>query len=343
MSKSTINDVARLAGVSIKTVSRVVNREAGVRDATREKVEKAIAELNYWPNQSARDLAASKAHLICLVYDDPSAYRLPSAGYIIRLQEGVLRVCRSHGYELLIHPCNYRDRQVGDELKVLIHRARPAGVVLAAPLSNFPKIVKAISATGTPFVRLSPGQKLTGERVVASNDRAFAAEMTCYLASLGHRRIAFITGHPKHKAVGHRFDGYRDGLKRSGLEFSERLVMAGDNSFGSGEAAAMTLLQRKQRPTAVFAANDDMAVGVLRVASRLGIPVPEQLSVAGCDDITLAEQVHPALTTIRQPFSTMAERASLMLVKGTEESEKPNGTVVVPGTLKIRESTGPAP
>jgi LacI family transcriptional regulator len=343
MSKPTINDVARLAGVSIKTVSRVVNREPGVRDATREKVEKAIAELKYWPNQSARDLAASRAHLICLVYDDPSAYRLPSAGYVIRLQEGALRVCRSHGYELLIHPCNYRDRQVGEELRVLIHRARPAGVVLAAPLSNFPRIVKAISATGTPFVRLSPGQKLSGERVVATNDREFAAEMTRYLASLGHRRIAFITGHPKHKAVSHRLAGYRDGLEQSGLEFSERLVVAGDNSFGSGEEAAMTLLKRKRAPTAIFAANDDMAVGVIRVANRLGIQVPGQLSVAGCDDITLAEQVYPALTTIRQPFSSMAEQATLMLVKGTEQSELPSGTVVLPGALKVRESTGPAP
>ena len=343
MSKATINDVAKIAGVSIKTVSRVVNREPGVRDATREKVEKAIAELNYWPNQSARDLAASRAHLICLVYDDPSAYRLPSSGYVIRLQEGVLRVCRSHGYELLIHPCNYRDKQVGEELRVLIQRARPAGVVLAAPLSNFPRIVKAIAATGTPFVRLSPGQKLTGQRVVATNDREFAAEMTRYLASLGHRHIAFITGHPKHKAVGHRFDGYRDGLEQSGLPFAEQLVFEGDNSFGSGEAAALKLLKRKQRPTAIFAANDDMAVAVIRVAGRLGIDVPGQLSVTGCDDITLAEQIHPALTTIRQPFSTMAEKAALMLVKGTPESELPEGTTVVPGSLKIRESTGPAP
>jgi LacI family transcriptional regulator len=343
MSKSTINDVARLAGVSIKTVSRVVNREAGVRDTTRAKVEEAIAELNYFPNQSARDLAATRAHLICLVYDDPSAYRLPSAGYVIRLQEGVLRVCRELGYELLIHPCNYRNKGVAEELKVLIRRVRPTGIVLAAPLSNIPAIVRSISSTGTPLVRLSPGQKLSKEMVVATNDREFAAEMTCYLASLGHRRIAFITGHPKHKAVGHRFNGYQDGLEACGLTFSEQLVVAGDNSFGSGEAAALKLLGRKNRPTAIFAANDDMAVAVLRVADRLGIKVPDELSVAGCDDITLAEQIHPALTTIRQPFAAMAEKATLMLVKGTQESELPKGTVVVPGSLKIRESTGPAP
>ena len=343
MSNATITDVARLAGVSIKTVSRVVNREAGVRDTTRVRVEAAIAELDYSPNQSARDLASARAHLICLIYDDPSAYRLPSAGYIIRLQEGVLRVCRSHGYELLIHPCRYRSPDIEEDLKALIRRARPAGIVLAAPLSSMRRIVRAITATGTPLVRLSPGQKRATDRTVATNDREFSAEMTRYLASCGHRQIAFITGHPKHKAVGLRFLGYQDGLKDSGIDFSPRLVAAGDNSFGSGEAAALQLLQRKRRPSAIFAANDDMAVGVVRAADRLGIRVPDELSVAGCDDITLAEQIHPPLTTIRQPFSAMAEQAALMLVKGSEENRPANGRVIVPGTLRIRASTGPAP
>jgi len=343
MTNVTITDVARLAGVSIKTVSRVVNREGGVRDATRARVEAAIAELDYSPNQAARDLASARAHLICLVYDDPSLYRLPSAGYIIRMQEGVLRVCRSHGYELLIHPCRHQSSDIAEELKALIRRARPAGIVLAAPLSSEQRIVRAITATGTPMVRMSPGQKRVRARVVATNDREFSAEMTRYLASCGHREIGFIRGHPRHKAVGLRLLGYQDGLQDSGIRFSERLIAQGDNSFDSGREAALTLLQRKRRPTAIFAANDDMAVGVMRAADQLGIRIPEQLSVAGCDDITLAEQVHPPLTTIRQPFSAMAEQAALMLVKGAQENKPGNGGVVVPGTLKIRASTGPAP
>lgn len=343
MLHSTITDVARLAGVSIKTVSRVINREPGVREATRVRVEAAIAELDYSPNQSARDLASRHAHLICLIYDDPSAYELPSAGYIIRLQEGVLRVCRRHGYELLIHPCSHRNPEIREDLAALMRRARPAGVVLAAPLSNIKAVVHAIKTTGTPLVRLSPGKKRLTEGVVTTNDREFSAEMTRYLASCGHRRIAFITGDPVHKAVGLRLLGYKEGLEQSGLKFTAQLTVAGDNSFGSGEAAGLRLLQRKRRPTAIFAANDDMAVGVMRAADRLGIAIPDQLSVAGCDDITLAEQVHPALTTIRQPFSAMAEQASLMLVKGSKESQPGNGGVIVPGTLKIRDSTGPAP
>jgi LacI family transcriptional regulator len=343
MSRATIFDVAKVAGVSIKTVSRVVNHEPNVRPSTRERVEQAIAVLKYRPDQSARNLASHRSHLIGLVYDDPAAYELPSSGYIIRMQHGVLKACRSALSELLIHPCDFRKKKVGVELKSLIEETRPAGIIVAAPLSNMPKIVRAIEATGTPLVRLSPGKTNRKQLSVSTNDREVCAEMTRYLAGLGHTGIAFITGDPDHAAVANRFLGYQDGLKESGLEFSERLVAAGDNSFGSGEACAKKLLKRKRPPTAIFAANDDMAAGVLRTANRLGIDVPGQLSVAGFDDITLARQVDPALTTIRQPLARMAERAATLLTDANGGGEVANGDEIVPSTIKIRESTGPAP
>ena len=190
--KTTIDDVAELAGVSIKTVSRVVNHEPNVRATTREKVEKAIARLNYRPNLSARSLASHRSHIIVLVYDDPSAYEVPSSGYIIRLQEGTLRACKSANFELLIHPCRIRSKTVIGDLKALLQQIRPAGIVIAAPLSNMNRIVRAIADTGTPFVRLSPGVKSGKQFSVATNDREISAEMTRYLASLGHERIAFI-------------------------------------------------------------------------------------------------------------------------------------------------------
>jgi DNA-binding LacI/PurR family transcriptional regulator len=199
MSRATIFDVAKLAGVSIKTVSRVVNQEPNVRASTKERVEKAVEELSYRPDQSARNLASHRSHIIALVYDDPSAYEIPSAGYVIRMQAGALRACREANCELLIHPCNYQDKDVGRELKALIERVRPDGIVLAAPLSNMLKIVRAISATKTPFVRVSPGMKSDKDFTVSMNDRESSAEMTRYLASLGHKDIAFLTGHPEHK------------------------------------------------------------------------------------------------------------------------------------------------
>jgi len=343
MSKPTIFDVAKVAGVSIKTVSRVVNNEPNVRASTRERVENAIAVLKYRPDQSARSLASRRSHLISLIYDDPAAYDMPSGGYILDLQQGALKGCRSAFSELLIHPCDFRKKKVGIELKELIEQTRPAGIIVAAPLSNMSTIVGAIDATGTPCVRLSPGNGSDKKHSVSTNDREVSAEMTRYLAGLGHRRIAFIRGDPAHKAVAKRFLGYKDGLKESGLEFSESLVATGDNSFGSGEVCAEKLLKGKKPPTAIFAANDDMAAGVLRVANRLKIDVPGQLSLAGFDDIALARLLEPALTTIRQPLVQMAERAVLMLTKNNDDDLEGNGDEVIPATIKIRESTGPAP
>ncbi len=343
MPRATIDDVAKLAGVSIKTVSRVVNREPNVRQSTRDRVDRAITQLNYKPNLSARSLASQRSHLIGLIYDDPSAYEVPSSGYVIRMQEGTLRACRATNYELLIHPCDYRRRDVRQDLQGLIERSQPDGIVLAPPLSNMRKIVAAVAATGTRFVRVAPGTEALPEFVVATDDREISAEMTRYLASLGHRRIGFIAGDRRHKAVVNRLPGYRDGLEESGLAYADELVADGDNSIGSGEAAAEQLLALDDPPTALFAANDDMAAGVIRVAYRLGLDVPGRLSVAGFDDSALARLVYPALTTIRQPLSKMAERAAVDLIERFGKPDSEPRTVVIPSTLQIRESTGPAP
>ena len=340
MAKATIDDVASLAGVSIKTVSRVVNREPNVRESTREKVEKAIASLHYRPNISARNLASHKSHLIVLIYDDPRAYETPSSGYIIRMQQGALQACRATGNELLIHPCNYRNRNVRRELIELVERTRPDGVVIAAPLSSAPAIISAFADAKVPYVRLSPGSQSRQEFTVSTNDREISAEMTRHLASLGHERIAFVTGHPRHKAVGNRFKGYRDGLEQSGLEYSDELVYAGDNSMASGEAAADALLDAEPAPTAIFAANDDMAAGIVRAANRRGINIPGMLSVAGFDDNSMARQLTPALTTVRQPLTEMAKAAAEAAI--TDPEQRPE-SVIVPGKLMLRESTGPAP
>jgi LacI family transcriptional regulator len=343
MPRATIDDVAELAGVSIKTVSRVVNKEPNVRDATRAKVERAIARLSYHPNLSARNLASQRARLIALIYDDPSSYEIPSSGYVIRMQTGVLSACRSADYRLVIYPCDYRRETIGAELKAMIDHARPQGIVLAAPLSNIPRVVQAIVATGTPMVRLSPGTQGGKQYSVATNDREISAEMTRYLASLGHRKIAFIKGHLNHKAVANRYLGYVDGLQQSGLDPADQLVENGDNSFGSGEAAGGRLLRLKDPPTAIFAANDDMAAGVIRAATLLGVDVPAQLSIAGCDDISLARQLCPTLTTIRQPLASMAERAAQVLIGNAHDESPLQGAEIVPARIEIRESTGPAP
>ncbi|MEL7186164.1 MAG: LacI family DNA-binding transcriptional regulator [Pseudomonadota bacterium] len=339
--RATIEDVASLAGVSIKTVSRVVNREPNVRESTQEKVEKAIKTLEYRPNPSARNLASHRARLIVLVYDDSSVYETPSAGYIIKMQEGALRACRPQGFDLLIQPCNFRNDDAGEKLRDQLVQVRPSGIVVAAPLSNMATIVEAVKATNTPYVLMSSGNGSDDVFEVATNDREISAEMTTYLASLGHKRIAFIKGDPTHIAVGKRYDGYLDGLKEAGLPYEEELVVNGDNSLESGQQCAEQLFKLENRPTAIFAANDDMAAGVMRVASRMGISIPGDLSVAGCDDIALAQILFPSLTTIRQPLRTMTETASSALIEGSRGKPRDTGLETIPGAIQVRESTGP--
>ncbi|MCC5793293.1 MAG: LacI family DNA-binding transcriptional regulator [Chromatiales bacterium] len=343
MIKATITDVARLAGVSPKTVSRVINREPNVRADTCAEVERAIKVLGYRPNQFARNLASRRSRLIVLIYEDPESHDMASCGYVLRLQSGALRACRAASHELLIHPYSYAEREVVSELDALISQVRPAGIILAAPLSNIPELVRAIEGSGTPLVRLSPGGKQETPCSISTNDHEIFSEMTRYLVSLGHTRIGFIKGHRQHSAVQNRYSGYCEGLRESGIPLDRSLVLQGDNSTPGGKTAAARLLELKHPPTAIFAANDDMAAGVMQEVIIRGIRIPEQLSVAGCDDSALAQQVYPNLTTIRQPLARMAERAVEALVAHTPQKADGSLSEIIAGTIKIRESTGPAP
>jgi LacI family transcriptional regulator len=341
VSKATIDDVARRAGVSIKTVSRVLNREPNVRDVTRQRVLNAVERLSYRPNPSARSLAGKRSYLIGLIYDDPGLYEDPSSNYIINIQLGVLRVCKPLNYELLIYPCDYRTPKLTKEIVALISHSQLDGVILTPPLSDLTELLEAIRKTNTPVVRISPGARDNLEPAIYTSDRESCAEMTAYLASLGHNRIAFITGHPDHKALEGRYLGYRDGLKQAGLKFDKALVKKGDNSFAAGERAARELLASGQPPSAIFACNDDMAAGVMRVAHEMGIRVPGELSIAGFDDIAPAKMLYPALTTIRQPIAKMAERAAEILLASIRSSEPQQHDAMVAATLNVRESTAP--
>ena len=342
MRKANIEDVAALAGVSIKTVSRVINKEPNVRESTRQRVLKAAKELKYRPNPSARSLAGRRSHVIGLLYDDPGLYENPSSNYIVNIQQGALRVCKNEGDELLIHPCNYKSRKLNGDVKSLIEHSRVDGLIVTPPLSDKKSLIAMIRKTGTPVVGISPGNAANGLIAVTTNDREICAEMTEYLASLGHERIAFIKGNPDHEAIKDRYLGYQDGLGNAGLGFSKTLVAEGDNSPRTGEECARKLLHSKNPPTAIFAANDDMAAGVLRAAHQIGIEVPSDLSVVGFDDIPLAQQIYPALTTIRQPIRKMAEVATEILMEQIRSQPAPSTSPVVDAELRIRESSGPA-
>lgn len=337
--RATIDDVAARAGVSIKTVSRVVNNEPNVRPATRDTVLKVISELQYRPNASARRLAGKRSYLFALVYDDPSVYLNASANYVTNLQGGALKKAKESGYDLLIHPCEYRDPGVVDEIALLIEHSRIDGLLLAPPLAEVKPIVKMLRRLGKPMVRVSPGE-VHGFDAVNTNDQEVSAEMTRYLHSLGHQEIAFIKGHPNHRAMSSRELGFLDGMSQSRLKVRKSLIQQGDNSFESGVACGEKLLRRKRPPTAVFAGNDDMAAGVLQAAHELGIAVPARVSVAGFDDVPLSRQVWPKLTTVHQPTFELGAKATELLFRliGGEKLTRPTR---IDSTLVIRHSTAP--
>lgn len=334
---ATIADVARRAGVSIKTVSRVSNNEPNVRASTRAKVERAINELEYRPNPSARSLASRRSYLVGLLYDNPSS------SYLVNIQQGALKATRAAGYGLIIHPCSYTDRALGNELQTMIRQAKVDGLVLTPPLSDMQSLVQLLNEIGTPYARVAPAEMDDELHGVYTNDEEVCAEMTRYLYELGHEKIGFVIGHPDHGAVLKRYDGYRRGLAACGLELNDRLIGQGYNSFDSGVQCAKKLLSLRARPSAIFASNDDMAAGVIRVAHEMGLAVPGNLSVAGFDDIPLSQQLWPALTTIRQPIAAMAATATELLLSQLDDRSNPvELDTTIPSELIIRDSTGPA-
>lgn len=336
MAKATIQDVARLAGVSIKTVSRVTNKEANVREETRRKVQRVVDKLDYRPNPSARRLASTRSYLVGLLYDHHSA------GYLSKILNGALRTSQVEGYDLVIHPCSYGDPDLIASISSLIGSKLLDGLILTPPLSDMAPLIQALDEHGVAFALIAPAERGNEHRSIYTNDEEACAEMTRYLFSLGHRRIGFVVGHPQHRAVGNRYVGYKKGLKSCGLKLDRKLVMRGDNSFESGEKCGRRLLGLDIPPTAIFASNDNMAAGIMRVAHDMGFDIPGDLSVAGFDDIPLASRIWPSLTTIRQPIEEMAVRATALLLRqlrGLDDSDIGN---TVESTVVLRESTGPA-
>ncbi|HEY4345408.1 MAG TPA: LacI family DNA-binding transcriptional regulator [Parvibaculum sp.] len=334
---STIKDVARLAGVSIKTVSRVVNNEPNVTEAMRKKVQDAIRRCDYVPNRSARGLAGRKSFLIGLFYERQNS------SYITRIQAGVLAYCRNQGYELLIHPFGSGNESVLPEIEKVVQRSNLDGVILTPFFSEWTQLLDFLDGIKLPYARVTAVLDDHRSPFVSCDDFDAAFRMTKYLIDLGHKRIGFIKGHPRHNSAAHRHAGYVAALKAANLVASPDLVAQGDYSFTSGEAASRLLLDKAPDVTAIFASNDDMAAGVLRVAHQRKLAVPDDLSVVGFDDADIARKLCPGLTTIRQPVRDLAARASALLIsslRGEAQDQQPQQ--LLPLEIIIRDSASRA-
>jgi len=338
----TIKDVAEHAGVSMKTVSRVINNEQSVRKATEEKVRESVKILNYRPNNSARSLAGARSYSIGFIYDNPNAY------YVTDMQKGILSECKNNHFELLIHPCECKADNLEEELTNLFNYSRMAGVVLTPPFSEMPKITGLLEKIQLPFVKIVSGSKRKNESFcVYIDDYQAAFNITRYLIQQGHKKIAFLSGGKEDQSSIERLEGYRDALSDYGIKLQKQFVIEGEYTFDSGAKCATTLLQRKNKPTAIFASNDEMAAGVLFSAKNLGISNPEELSIAGFEDSPFSRQTRPKLTTAHQPNELIAQSAASLLIariQGWSQQQIKDKEIITRFSpeLVIRESTSVA-
>lgn len=318
--RTTIKQVASAAGVSVTTVSRVLNNEPYIRAETRLKVETAIAELGFRPSTAARALAGHRSFQIALLYDNPSPY------YIYNIQTGARACCAERGFRVVFQECDVTAPNLLEDIIGLLDEAHLDGVILSPPVSDSPQVLAELVRRKMPFVRIAPGGDLQISPYVYMDDEAAAAEVTDHLAGLGHREIGFVIGHVDHVASERRLAGFRAALARHGLAEQPAWTVQGNFNFDSGYHAGLAMLAPAHRPTAVFASNDDMAAGVLSAAHELGLSVPADVAIAGFDDTDLARLVWPPLTTIRQPSRALAYAAAQMLIDAAaSDPEAPLG------------------
>jgi LacI family transcriptional regulator len=337
----TIEDVAKAAGVSAMTVSRVVNGGKNVRESTRVAVMDAVQQLNYSPNAAARSLAAGDATHIGLLYSNPSA------AYLSQFLIGALDAARRAGCHLVIESCESEDPDEQAEVTRRFATSEVEGVILPPPLSESIPIMAELAAIGIPMVTVAMGLPQQENLNVRIDDFEAAAEMTRYLLSLGHRNIGHIKGHPNHIASHDRARGFLAALEEFGLAPENGSIEQGYFTYRSGLSATERLLSRPQPPTAIFAGNDDMAAAAISVAHRRGLHVPADLSIVGFDDTSLATTVWPELTTVKQPIAAMAQTALELLLadlRSRRSGSARRATVrALEHSLIVRESSGPPP
>ncbi len=326
----TVKDVALLAGVSVGTVSRVLAGEAAVKPALRDKVRAAIDELGYRPNVAARALRTNRTNVVGLIIPDITN------PFFAQLAASVETAAMKFGHMVMLATSHNDGEAERNHLKAFLDRSVDGIIVVAVSEGSLPQV-----ETPVPIVSLD---RRYGAIPLVSTDHAQAAALVVdHLHGLGHRRIAYIAGPQGSEAGRLRKEGFVARVKeltRPGDEITLEII-PGRFDYASGESAAREVLARpaQLRPTAIAAASDQQAIGVLRAARDLRIDVPGALSVTGFDDINLADLVVPRLTTVRQPTDLLAQRAVEQLLG----DKRPTGDEVIEGTLIVRRSTGPLP
>ncbi len=337
--KATINDVARLARVSKKTVSRVINKSPSVRVETRDSVNEIIAKIGFRPDPQARGLAFRRSFLLGLIYDNPNAQ------YIVNMQMGALDGLRGTGTELVVHPCDRHSDAFIEEIHEFVERQRLAGVILLPPIAEDLRLLELLDELEVPYVRITAraGELSTppiDSPQIVSRDRAGCAMAGEHVAQLGHTRIGYIAGNTIYPSAHERRAGFEEGLARCGLKIAPELDQDGDYSFESGYQAALKILNHPHRATAIICANDEMAAGAYKAAYEMGLKIPEDITFIGFDDAPVSTRIYPPLTTVRLPTRDMGRTAANMLMSAEPDHDT---TIVFDAVLLVRASSGPKP
>lgn len=334
----TINDVAEAAGVSKRTVSRVINNSDKVNAKTRANVQAIIRQLDFQPNRQARGLAARRSYLLGLVYDVPTLF-------IADIQKGILNICGDSGFELVVHACHIESDRLVEDVLQFVGRTKVDGIIVLPPVSDIVELAEALNAQGTHYVQFSSLLSSEPWKQVVTNYLPAITDMTGHLVGQGHSRFGFISGPKSNTSSQKRQEAFVQALGQYGLKLPRNMITEGAFTYDSGVKGGERLLSRKPRPTAIFAANDEMAFGVLNVANRMGLNVPEDLSVVGFDGTLFSSFVIPSLSTIRRPTTEMAQLGTHKLIACINEGRdaaRAFETMVSPQFVP-RESTGPAP
>ncbi len=332
--KLTISDIARLANVSKKTVSRVINHSGLVRQETRDKILRIVDKHGYQPDPQARALALRRSYLVGLISNQPNPQ------YIVDMQRGILEAMGGTSYQLVVRPCERGAADQYDELIEIITHQKLFGVILTPSISEDDELIGRLRQIECPYVRIAAVSLDTPENMIETHDYVGAAEAARHIASLGHKRIAHIHGPDTFLSASERLRGFRVGLAEYGLRIDPRYLLKGGYTFDSGMECGEELLALDERPTAVFCGNDEMAVGVYQAARRAGLRIPEDLSIVGFDDAPIATRIWPTLTTVRLPIVHMGRIATQLLISNQDRlsMEPPSATSVMPSLL-VRNST----
>jgi LacI family transcriptional regulator len=330
---STIKDVAAEAKVSIKSVSRVLNKEPNVTPKLAAKVLAAAAKLNFKPDFAARSLRSSRSYLMGLLLCNAVSPTFNAA-----MQIGAGATCKANGYHLIVEWLEAPDRNPAEGLVDLLDRIKLGGVIVPPPLCFSDDVLSLLEKRQIPYVRILPGDDVKRSSYVQIDSRRSAYDMTKYLIGLGHRDIGFLRGPLANPISNARLKGFKDAMREAQLDINPAWIGVGNFNYNDSIPEAELFL-KDPKPTAVFAANDLMALALLTVAHRQGVRVPEDLSIVGCDDIPSASMTWPPLTTIRLPLANMAAQATDMLLNGSLD-DGPVGRFLE-YELVIRGSSGP--